>query len=109
MIEIALTLLAVLTLANTAVLIYALVYDRRWRIDARRIGGQIAANLIDRYGEDVWRLDETGTKRAARERYLELCGAFGLPETAVTAVADSAWAVVQPLTQAAPVGEALYE
>ena len=109
MIDIALTLLAALTLVNTAVLIYAMVYDRRWRIDARRIGGQIAANLIDRYGDDVWRLDEAGTKRLARERYLELCGAFGLPETAVDAVTGEAWAVVEPLTQAAPVGEALYE
>lgn len=109
MIEAALTLLAVLTLVNTAVLAFALLYDRRWRIDPARIGGAIAANLIDRYGDDVWRLDEDGTKRATRQRYLELCGAFGLPETVVDAVTDEAWRLVQPLTQDAPAGEVIYE
>ena len=109
MTEIALTLLIILALVNTAVNAYVLLYNRRWRIDPQRIGGALAANLIDRYGEDVWKLDETGTKRMARERYLELCGAFGLPETAVDAVLDTAWALVEPMTQHAPQGAEIYE
>lgn len=108
MMEIALTLLVLLTLANTAVLAYALLYNRRWRIDTARIAGAIAANLIDRYGGDTWRLDEAGTKRAARERYLELCGAFGLPETAVTDIAAGVWALIAP-TREDPEGVAFYE
>lgn len=98
----------VLLAVDTAVLGYVLLYDRRWRIDARRIGGAIAANLLNEYGEDSAALSEDGTKRFARTRYLELCGALGLPETAVDAVVSEAWRLVNA-ANIEPAGVTLYE
>ena len=98
----------VLLAVDTAVLCYVLLYDRRWRIDARRIGGAIAANLLNEYGEDSAALSEDGTKRFSRTRYLELCGALGLPETAVDAVVSETWRLVNAAS-IEPAGITLYE
>ena len=104
------TLALIVALLNTAVLAYALLYDRRYRIDTRRIGGAIATSLIDRYGDEINVLSESGVKKSSRERYLELCGAFGLPETAVTAVTTETWRLIH-IAQGQPdgAGIALYE
>ncbi len=108
MMEAIAALILVLLAVDTAVLGYVLLYDRRWRIDARRIGGAIAANLLNEYGDDSAALSEDGTKRFARTRYLELCGALGLPETAVEAVIAEAWRIVGA-ARTEPAGMALYE
>lgn len=103
-------LLLALALVNTAAIVYALVWHRRWAIDPDRIGGAIAARLLDLYAGEVETLSEDGVNKHARERYLELCGAFGLPETAVVRVTTVAWrqvAAAQGITTSSKAG--LYE
>jgi hypothetical protein len=91
---------------NSLAIIYAAVWQRRFAIDTARIGGAIAARLLDLYDNEIEVLSEDGVKRHARQKYLEYCGAFGLPETAVEAVTAAAWGIIEKAQEREP---AIYE
>ena len=84
----------VVTLNLLALAVY--VYTQRvYLLDHKRIGGLIAARLMERF-EDADQMSEAGLKEYIRGKYLELCAAFGLPESAVNAVVEAGYKYVQP-------------
>lgn len=99
----------VLVLLNSAAIAYAAIWQRRWAIDPQRIGGAIAARLLDNYAGETETLSEYGVKKHARDRYLELCGATGLPETAVNRVVDVVWGIVSKAQGGQNDAVAIYE
>ena len=73
-----------------ALLMAAFVVLRsRYVIDTQRIADLLAARILD--GNEAGRLDEQGTQRALRERYMHLVVTFGMPASAVDAVVSRAW------------------
>lgn len=85
------------------------VYKWRYRFDVRRVADVMAADLLEKYQDDVGQLGEHGVKEYATQRYIQLAATFGLPSSPADKVAGMVWTVVdnaqgvQPQRVEAPV------
>ena len=88
------------------------VWHWQYRFDVKRVADVMAADLLEKYQEDVGQLGEHGVKEYATKRYIQLAATFGLPSSPVDKVAGMVWEGVsdaqgvQPQRVEAPV---LYE
>ena len=89
MIETLLIINFVLILLLALLMAAFVVLRSRYVIDTQRIADLLAARILD--GNEAGRLDEQGTQRALRERYMHLVVTFGMPASAVDAVVSRAW------------------
>ena len=85
--EIAVLLLSLLNIAALG----ALAWRWRFAVDVQRVADNLAAQLLDDYQGEVWRLDEEGVKSHISGRYMQLVTAWGLPIGATDAVTRLAW------------------
>ena len=76
-------------------ILWAVFWRTRFRIDIGRIAGVMAADLLER--GDAETLTEAAIRAFVRERYATMCALFGLPSGPADAIAD---AVVAYVTQA---------
>ena len=67
----------------------------RFRFDVQRMADVMAADLLERYQEDVQQLSEQGTKRYANETYIRYAATFGLPSAPADRVAVMVWEVIK--------------
>ena len=95
-----LLLLVALAATNTVATIGFVLWRLRYRIDAGRIAGVMAADLLER--GDANTLTETAIRTFARERYATMCALFGLPTAAGDAIADRVVAYVAQATGEPP-------
>ena len=110
MTELGFVALLVFTAANTAALLWLVVYVTRYRLDVGRVAGVMAADLLER--SDPRELSEAAVRAFVRERYAAMCALFGLPSAPADAIADRVWGYVTAATGEQPqrvAGSALYE
>ena len=68
-----------------------LVWRWRYRFDAGRVADVMAADLIEKYQDDIYQLSEDGVKKYATQRYMEIAASVGLPSAPADFVANRAW------------------
>lgn len=85
--EVAVLLLAALN----AVALGALAWRWRYAVDVQRVADNVAAQMLEDWRGETWRLEENGVKTHATGRYMQLVTVWGLPVGATDAVARLVW------------------
>ena len=67
------------------------MWQWRYRFDVKRVADVMAADLLERYQEDVTQLSEEGVRKHATQRYIQLAATFGLPMAHTDRVASMVW------------------
>lgn len=82
------TAIAVMQALTLLILLAYAIWQWRYRFDVGRVADVMAADLMERYRDDLHTLSQKGVRDFARNRYLQLAATFGLPSGLVDVVCD---------------------